>query len=106
MQDRAAASRPASPSRPRRFRRIARPHLTSYPTKDMISGEHVIGCLIVRGSFGFDTAPEGAHNISLLQEQMMIFCLGALSTVVGAIAAVAGTVLDRLAAAPVHRDER
>lgn len=56
----------------------------------------VIGLLMLLGSFGMNTAPEGTHNIGLLQQQLMIFQLGSVLAIVGAILAAVGTALHRL----------
>jgi drug/metabolite transporter (DMT)-like permease len=56
----------------------------------------VIGALLVAGSFFADTAPEGTYNIGLLQNQMMIFSLGALTALVGTVIASVGHALERM----------
>lgn len=55
-----------------------------------------IGALIVFASFGMDTAPEGTHNIGLMQSQLMTLQLGGLAVLVGVLLAVVGTVLSRM----------
>lgn len=41
--------------------------------------------LLLASFFGVDTAPRGTHNIGLLQEQMMIFQLGAVTFLAGVV---------------------
>lgn len=55
-----------------------------------------IGIVILIISFGMDTAPEGTHNIGLLQQQLMIFQLGGILTLTGAMLSLIGTVIERL----------
>lgn len=45
----------------------------------------VIGLIIIFTAFKFDTAPEGTHNLGLLQQQMMVLQCGIGLVVVGAI---------------------
>jgi len=58
-----------------------------------------IGGLILVISFGTDTAPEGTHNIGLMQEQMMLFSFGALLLLIGAVVGAVGQALTRMEAA-------
>ena len=44
-----------------------------------------LGALAIIISVFFDTAPEGTHNIGLLQTQMMIFQFGALCVLSGTV---------------------
>lgn len=60
-----------------------------------------IGALVTFVSFTTDTAPEGTHNIGLMQGQMMLFQSGALLITVGALFAVTSIVLARLEAAGI-----
>ncbi len=56
----------------------------------------IIGALLALTSFGFDTAPEGTHNIGLMQTQMMTFECGALLAVIGTLLTVFGIGLERM----------
>lgn len=60
-----------------------------------------IGALITFVSFSTDTAPEGTHNLGLMQGQMMLFQSGALLITVGALFAATSIVLARLEAAGI-----
>jgi drug/metabolite transporter (DMT)-like permease len=60
-----------------------------------------LGALILFASFGFDTAPDGTHNIGLLQQQLMLFQLGGLLMLLGAAFMAAGTILQRFEVAGV-----
>lgn len=55
-----------------------------------------VGGLILVISFGTDTAPEGTHNIGLMQGQMMTFSFGALLLLIGAVVGAVGHVLTRM----------
>lgn len=55
-----------------------------------------LGVLIMLSSFGMDTAPEGTHNVGLLQEQMMMFSLGSVLILAGTIVAAIAHALTRL----------
>lgn len=55
-----------------------------------------IGIMIVFFSFGMDTAPEGTHNLGLLQSQMMTLHLGGIAALTGAILSSVGITLSRL----------
>jgi hypothetical protein len=56
----------------------------------------IAGLLALLVSFGIDTAPEGTHNIGLLQKQMMVFQLGAVLALIGAVLFATGRGLQRL----------
>lgn len=60
-----------------------------------------LGLVTLLGSCVTNTAPEGTHNIGLLQEQMMTFSLGGLLVLIGAIVSSVGYVLERMEAAGV-----
>lgn len=60
-----------------------------------------VGMMLVLASFGSDTAPEGTHNIGLMQQQLMLFQLGGLVAAVGSLFAAVGIILARLAAAGI-----
>ncbi|WP_394652430.1 hypothetical protein [uncultured Sphingomonas sp.] len=60
-----------------------------------------LGSLIVLAAYGTDTAPEGTHNIGLMQGQMMLFQAGAVLVIVGALCAIASITLGRLEAAGI-----
>lgn len=55
-----------------------------------------VGGLILVISFGTDTAPEGTHNIGLMQGQMMTFSFGALLLLIGAVVGAVGHALTRM----------
>lgn len=55
-----------------------------------------IGSLIALASFGYDTAPEGTHNIGLMQQQMMLFGSGGLIALAGVIVSSLSMCLHRL----------
>ncbi|HEX8580652.1 MAG TPA: hypothetical protein VF655_13795 [Allosphingosinicella sp.] len=58
-----------------------------------------LGLLLLLIAFGTDTAPEGTHNIGLMQSQMMVFTLGCLLTLAGVIIGTVAHVLSRMEAA-------
>jgi hypothetical protein len=58
-----------------------------------------LGLVILALSFGSDTAPEGTYNLGLLQHQMMMFSLGGLLLLVGAVVGSIGYALGRMEAA-------
>lgn len=58
-----------------------------------------LGLVILALSFASDAAPEGTYNIGLLQHQMMMFSLGGLLVLVGAVVGSVGYALDRMVAA-------
>jgi hypothetical protein len=60
-----------------------------------------IGAMISLISFGTDTAPEGTHNIGLMQSQMMLFHTGGVLVILGGFFTVAAIVLSRLEAAGI-----
>lgn len=55
-----------------------------------------IGFFVILISFGVDTAPEGTHNIGLLQQQMMYFAFGAALSLAGVIMGTLGHALNRM----------
>lgn len=55
-----------------------------------------LGVLLLITAFGYDTAPEGTHNIGLLQEQMMRFSLACVLILSGVMAAVVGQAVTRM----------
>lgn len=55
----------------------------------------IIGALILIGSFGMDTAPEGTHNIGLMQTQLMTFQFGGIICLIGSMAAIIGRAIKR-----------
>lgn len=58
-----------------------------------------LGLVVLVLSFGSDTAPEGTYNIGLLQQQMMMFSLGGLLVLAGAVVGSIGYALGRMEAA-------
>jgi hypothetical protein len=56
----------------------------------------VVGLLMLLGSFGMDTAPDGTHNIGLLQQQLMVFQLGGVLAILGAVLAAVGAAIHRM----------
>src|SRR5438270_9073146 len=57
-----------------------------------------LGLVILALSFASDAAPEGTYNIGPLQHQMMMFSLGGLLVLVGAVVGSVGYALDRMVA--------
>lgn len=55
-----------------------------------------LGTLLLFVAFAYDTAPEGTHNIGLLQAQMMLFSLGCLLVLCGSVAASVGYAIQRM----------
>ena len=55
-----------------------------------------VGGLILLLSFATDTAPEGTHNLGLMQGQMMTLSLGSLLLLVGAVIGAVGHALTRM----------
>ncbi len=53
-----------------------------------------IGALVLLASFAMETAPEGTYNVGLLQQQMMVFGLGAVLAILGTLI---GSVAQALA---------
>ncbi|OYU00693.1 MAG: hypothetical protein CFE36_14550 [Sphingomonadaceae bacterium PASS1] len=66
--------------------------------KNISIGALALGTLILILSFGMDTAPEGTHNIGLMQYQLMVFHTGSLLALSGVILLAASLVLDRIKA--------
>lgn len=54
------------------------------------------GTVIAVLAFGQDTAPEGTHNLGLLQSQMMLLQAGLALGLGGGVAAAIGGVVGRL----------
>lgn len=54
-----------------------------------------LGALILFASFANDTAPDGTHNIGLLQFQLMLFQLGGLVALCGVLCLITAAVLAR-----------
>jgi hypothetical protein len=59
-------------------------------------GGLLLGSVVIMLSFGYDTAPEGTHNIGLLQDQMMFFQFGTLLCLLGMLLFALGELLGRL----------
>lgn len=57
-----------------------------------------LGALAIVMSVFFDTAPDGTHNIGLLQTQMMIFQFGVLSVLSGTILYSVARILSAIKA--------
>lgn len=55
-----------------------------------------LGALLILISFGYDTAPDGTHNIGLLQQQMMLLTLACLMCLSGAIIYAIDKALERM----------
>lgn len=60
-----------------------------------------IGALLLLGSFGMNTAPEDTYNVGLLQQQMMVFGLGAVLVLSGTIVA---SIAHALATSGLQRE--
>ena len=64
--------------------------------KNLGYGLGIFGTVIALFSFGFNTAPEGTHNIGLLQQQIMIFALGCVLGLAGATIGSIAVGLSRM----------
>lgn len=55
--------------------------------------------------FVYDTAPDGTHNIGLLQQQLMWFQTGGIGIIAGVLISLIGRVFERLEQAGLIPDE-
>ena len=55
-----------------------------------------VGGVFLLVSFVYDTAPDGTHNIGLMQGQMMTFSFGALLLLIGAVVGAVGHAISRM----------
>ena len=55
-----------------------------------------LGIIVALFAFGQDTAPEGTHNLGLLQSQMMLLHAGLAIALGGGIAASIGGAIGRM----------
>lgn len=64
--------------------------------KNVGLGALALGVLIAIVAFAQDTAPEGTHNLGLLQSQMMLLHAGLALALGGGVTAAIGTVVNRM----------